>query len=97
MKRFWSSIIQPILTAADVGHIVEIGAFRGENTVKLARWAAENGARFDCIDPALDFDTSALDAAGRMHRALSLDVLVGLMPADLVLVDGDHNWHTVFA
>lgn len=96
MKRFWPSIIQPILNAADVSHIIEIGAFQGENTAKLARWAKENDAKFSCIDPAPDFDTTDLDAAGQMHRALSLDVLADLMPADMVLVDGDHNWHTVF-
>ncbi len=96
LKRFWSSVIHPILQSAKARHIVEVGAFQGANTAKLARWAAENGARFDCIDPVPDFDTATLDVAGQMHRALSLDVLADLMPADLVLVDGDHNWHTVF-
>src|SRR2546423_9773540 len=31
-----------------------------------------------------------------MHSGLSLDVLPQLPPAEVALVDGDHNWYTVF-
>jgi hypothetical protein len=36
--------------------------------------------------------------AGRyvFHRALSVDVLGDLAPIDVALIDGDHNWYTVF-
>lgn len=100
MKRFWSAIVLPILNASAARHIVEIGAFRGDNSRNLARWCAANGAVLSCIDPAPAFDTAALEAISpgqiTVHRALSLTCLAGLLPADVVLVDGDHNWHTVF-
>ena len=42
----------------------------------------------------------AFEAEGRghvkMHLARSLEVLADLLPADAVLIDGDHNWYTVF-
>src|SRR5690606_26010799 len=51
-------------------------------------------------DPAPDFDPAEHEARfpGRyvFHRAPSLDVLPTLDGIDAALIDGDHNWYTVF-
>ena len=52
------------------------------------------------IDPEPQFDPAEHERAfpGRYHFHLgtSLEVLPGLPPADVVLIDGDHNWYTVY-
>ncbi|MBX3286392.1 MAG: hypothetical protein KF703_13675, partial [Actinobacteria bacterium] len=52
------------------------------------------------IDPLPDFDPAEHEAefAGQyvFHRDLSLNVLGDLPPMDAALVDGDHNWYTVY-
>lgn len=100
MHRFWDHIIGPLLRAADVRVLVEVGAAEGRNTERIVRWCREADARAHVIDPAPGFDPEVLlaPAGDRVvfHRALSLDVLSGLAAADAVLLDGDHNWHTVF-
>lgn len=98
MYRSWDSIIRPLLDALAPQVIVEIGAAEGRNTVRLVEHCRESGARFHIIDPAPDFDVDALAAEHEdivFHRARSLEVLGGLEPADLALLDGDHNWYTV--
>ncbi len=52
------------------------------------------------IDPVPDFDPDEHDRMfpGRyvFHRDLSLNVLPDLPPMDAALIDGDHNWYTVY-
>ncbi len=99
MFPLWEVAIAPVLRAADARHVVEIGALRGETTVKMLRDLGP-----DCvlhvIDPAPEFDPREHERefAGRyrFYGALSLDVLPMLEPMDAALVDGDHNWYTVY-
>jgi hypothetical protein len=94
----WNAIVAPALEAARAARVVEIGAFRGATTVRLA---ASLGPRseLDVIDPLPQFDHDAVAhgcrGSFRLHEATSHEVLPGLPPADAVLVDGDHNWFTV--
>src|SRR5262245_16696813 len=57
-------------------------------------------AMLHVIDPAPEFDPSEHEEQlkGRyfFHRAPSLDVLPTLEPMDAALIDGDHNWYTVY-
>ena len=99
MHRFFGAVVGPLLSAAAAQRVIEIGAGTGQQTAKLARWCSRSGATLDIIDPAPEFDTSFLSrwaGLSRLHQALSVDVLADLLPADVVLVDGDHNWYTVF-
>ncbi len=99
MYRFFSAVVGPVLTAAQAGRVIEIGAATGQQSAKAARWCGRHGASLDIIDPAPQFDTDAFLSrwpCSRFHRALSLEALPGLLPTDVVLVDGDHNWYTVF-
>jgi cephalosporin hydroxylase len=99
MFPFWELVVAPILDVIDTRRVVEIGALRGENTVlMLERLNADT--ELHVIDPVPDFDP---DEHARMfpgryifHRDLSLNVLPDLPPMDAALIDGDHNWYTVY-
>ena len=99
MFPFWDVAIAPILDAVAPQRVVEIGALRGENTVQLFERLGPT-SDLHVIDPDPQFDPSdhERDFPGRyhFHRALSLDVLPELPPMDVALVDGDHNWYTVY-
>jgi hypothetical protein len=99
MRRFWPFIVAPVLRDRAPVRVVEIGSQSGESTAQLLALVAELGAHLDVIDPVdmanLDQLREQLTAHGTFHKALSLDVLPTLAPADAYLVDGDHNWHTV--
>ena len=99
MFPFWEVAIAPVLEAARARRIVEIGAFRGENTEQLLdRLGPETVLHV--IDPVPDFDPAEHEErfAGQyvFHQDLSVNVLPGLEPMDAALIDGDHNWFTVY-
>lgn len=99
MFPFWKPVVAPIVKAVDARKVVEIGALRGETT-KLMLGDLDPTAELHVIDPAPAFDPDEHRAAfgGRyvFHRDLSLNVLPHLDPMDVALIDGDHNWYTVF-
>jgi hypothetical protein len=95
----WEVAVAPALEAGEVRRIVEIGALRGENTRQIIdRLGPETVLHV--IDPLPDFDPAEHERefGGQyvFHRDLSLNVLGGLPPMDAALIDGDHNWYTVF-
>lgn len=100
MNLFWTPVLRPLLKAVNARRVIEIGADAGRNSVRLARWCQSNGAFADIIDTEPGFDVaefdSTFDGAAKVHVAPSLQVLGDLPPADVVLIDGDHNWYTVF-
>ncbi|MEC0368468.1 class I SAM-dependent methyltransferase [Paenibacillus chibensis] len=100
MHRFWEKVIKPIIIAAQPQSIVEIGSLTGLNTFKLLDYCQQTGARCTVIDPASQFDTELLqDYYGenfQMLRELSLEAMPKLDAYDMILVDGDHNWYTVY-
>jgi cephalosporin hydroxylase len=99
MFPLWDVAIRPLLHAARVRRVVEIGALRGETTVKMLNDLGPD-AELHVIDPVPDFDPTEHEKQfpGRyvFHEALSLDVLPTLEPVDAALIDGDHNWYTVY-
>jgi hypothetical protein len=100
MRHFWNSVVRPVLEVMNPSSIVEIGAARGHNTRRLAGHCRESGTVLHVIDPAPRFDAE-VEALVRedgvvMHTDLSLNVLRDLPAVDVALVDGDHNWYTVF-
>jgi SAM-dependent methyltransferase len=86
------------LDATGARLVVEIGAYAGELTRVLADWASERDARVLAIDPSPQAELTAL-ARDRdeveLVRETSLDALPQMPPADVVIVDGDHNYHVV--
>jgi cephalosporin hydroxylase len=99
MYPLWDDVVAPVIDAVDPRRITEIGALRGETTTRML---GRVGSRCELhvIDPEPQFDPGEHERAfpGRyhFHRGISLDVLPGLPPADVVLIDGDHNWYTVY-
>ena len=79
--------------------IIEIGSEAGENTALLLEHCRRNDIVLHTIDPAPLFDVDAVrreyGATFEFHQATSLVALPEIEPADVVLVDGDHNWYTV--
>jgi cephalosporin hydroxylase len=99
MFPLWDVAIAPVLHAAQVRRVVEIGAWRGETTERMLDDLGPD-AELDVIDPEPAFDPAGHEVkfAGRyrFHRALSLDVIPTLGPVEAALIDGDHNWYTVY-
>ena len=95
-------VIAPLLEAAEPDVVVEIGVYRGAITKLALRTTEERGAIVHAIDPAPHEDFDAEELQHRhgdrfvFHRALSLDALPDIGGADVVLIDGDHNWYTVY-
>lgn len=100
MKRFWESLVRPILDALEPNVLLEIGSFEGENTEVLLQYCRDHGATLHAVDPLPRFDVTAWQTEYgdhfQFHLAKSLEILRDLPAADLVLCDGDHNWYTVY-
>jgi cephalosporin hydroxylase len=99
MFPLWEVAIAPMLDATRAKRVVEIGALRGETTVLMLERLGPD-AELHVIDPAPEFDPTEHEAQfpGRyvFHRDTSLNVLPELPAMDAALVDGDHNWYTVY-
>ena len=93
-----TELVLPILDAADVGSVVEIGAYAGDLTRSLLGWAGEDGARITAIEPK---PPPALEELAAEHRELELvaepshDALRHLPIPDAVIIDSDHNYYTL--
>ena len=100
MNRFWNTLIQPILSELKPGAIVEIGSDWGANTRLLLEFCTTHGSGLHVVDPLPKLDPESLKAEYRDHfrlyRTLSLNGLSRVEHSDVVLVDGDHNWYTVY-
>ncbi len=100
MFPFWDLAIAPILDAIGARRVVEIGALRGETTIRmLERLGPETPS---CTSSTRSPPSTRASTSGTFpgryvfHRDLSLNVLPDLPPMDAALIDGDHNWYTVY-
>ncbi len=100
MHPFWDAILRPLLQAVRPATIVEIGVEQGRTTEQLLRFCTETGATLHGIDPHPLMDAAEWNErwgdTWTLHRGRSLDVLPTLPPFDAILIDGDHNWYTVY-
>ena len=100
MLAFWPEIIHPLLQELDPKHIVEIGSEEGKTTRLLLQFAQSRGAVVHAVDPGPVFDVAAWQKqygeTFDFHRLPSLVALCAIERFDAVLIDGDHNWFTVF-
>ena len=100
MNRFWDLLIRPALEAAGARKIVEIGSEGGKHTQRLLEWCSSRAGCLHVIEPSPAYDAEELKAsfpsALVFHCATSLEILDELGPIDAVLIDGDHNWYTVY-
>jgi hypothetical protein len=100
MHRFWAHHIKPIVETLAPARIIEVGAFSGWNTQHLLRYCRQTRSRIEIIDPAphpaLHDLLAEYPEEHAYHPLTSLEALPLVRPADLVLIDGDHNWYTVY-
>lgn len=95
MQIFWETIIKPSLEKIQPKHIIEIGSQKGFNTQKILTFCDKNNCKLSTIDPFPLFDCKKLkDEYGEKfeyYNELSLNALAHIEPADVILIDGDHN------
>src|SRR5687768_7664396 len=100
MKRFWESLVRPLLEQYDPKLLLEIGSYRGANTELVLTYCRDHDAVLHAVDPLPQFDVAAWQIEFgphfKFHQTKSLKIIRDLPPADLVLLDGDHNWYTVY-
>jgi SAM-dependent methyltransferase len=93
-----AELMIPCLDAAGAKSVVEVGAYAGDLTALLLRWAARAGARVVAIDPSPQPGLAQLDEtddALELVRETSLDALQHIELPDAAIIDGDHNYWTV--
>jgi hypothetical protein len=86
------------LDAAAPRRIVEIGSETGGFTKALVEWASERGATVASVEPAPAGEIVELAAANdhfELIRGRSPQALAATGPADVYVIDGDHNYWTV--
>lgn len=100
MQRFWEKIIEPILKELKPKHILEIGSQQGYNTVKILDFCEKYNSKLSSVDPfpLYDYEKLCKQYGNKfdIYRDLSLNVLAKIKNIDAVLIDGDHNWYTVY-
>jgi Methyltransferase domain len=91
-------VVFACLDARAARSVIEIGARAGELTRELVARAAAADGRVIAIEPAPEDELVELDRARpelELVREPSLAALPHVELADAVIVDGDHNYHTV--
>jgi hypothetical protein len=95
----FGEIIRDALAIADVRDVVEIGCELGGMSAALADYVNGRGGTLTSIDPSPKqefIDWLAVNPHVCHVPALSLAALPTLPAADAWVVDGDHNWFTVY-
>jgi hypothetical protein len=98
VRKFAQHFIAPLAKTFGWVSFCEIGASDGRTSDYLLR--SLPNVSYKIIDPCLDVDLCvkyARDKRVVVHRGTSLEVLPRIQTAfDCILVDGDHNWYTVY-
>lgn len=102
MNRFWQRYIKPMIETIQPRQIMEIGADSGWNTRNILDYCRASGAHADIVDPAprpsLHEVLADFSAAEYHYRPLkSTAAIPQLKTPDVALIDGDHNWATVYS
>ena len=92
------SLIGPLIRAIGPHSICEIGVEKGLFTQFLLECCRESQATYLGIDPWLKGKRPPAHSGveARWITQKSLDALPNLPPQDIYIIDGDHNYYTVF-
>lgn len=102
MNRFFDKIILPLFDKINAKTIVEVGCFDGVNTLKILDYCEKNDANLKSIDPTpsskfpIEFFENNYGDKFEFYNELSLERIPLLKNYDVILLDGDHNWYTVY-
>lgn len=97
MRRFTKKFIVPFVDRCGYSNLCEIGSQGGSNLDQLLNL---KGVRITTIDPCIDQNLEEKYQGSVqicVKKGLSLEVLPTLSDAfDCIMIDGDHNWYSVF-
>jgi len=102
MRTFVRHYIAPLARVCRWKYVCEIGARTGTSTNYLVKLPLQSHT---IIDPCLDEDLEAKYAGNSRVHVVKKNSLDALAPGggiasdtgfDAILIDGDHNWYTVF-
>ena len=97
MHQYVRTFVVPLLAGERWRRVCEIGASLGEGTDLLM---SVTGVQDTVIDPCLDCDLAQKFSGNpnvSVKKGTSLEILPHLDGAfDCILIDGDHNWYTVY-
>ncbi|MBT2686888.1 class I SAM-dependent methyltransferase [Bacillus sp. ISL-47] len=100
MWRFWEAVIKLILIKTNSKKIIEIGAYKGENTIKLLEYCKAICGTLVVVDPEPHEELKRLNKEFKGYLQISKDFSLNVLPTlnnyDTVIIDGDHNWYTVY-
>jgi hypothetical protein len=100
MHKHWDLFVKPALDCIELSHIIEIGAAEGANTQQLIDYCRQRGARLTSIDPVPSQQVLTMREQHAdvftLVDTISLDALPKLPAYEAILIDGDHNWYTVY-
>ena len=100
MNRFWTNIILPIIKSVNANYIIEVGSDTGVNTKNILEYCMDKDAHMAAIDPFPGFDVDEFKSKYgdkfEIYTELSLSRLPLLEDYDVILLDGDHNWYTLY-
>jgi hypothetical protein len=94
----FADLIFPALELAGARQVVEIGSALGEMSQMLANYCLKNQGELTCVDPAPapNFQNWVVLNPVRHLAMPSLDAFAELENIDAWVIDGDHNWYTVY-
>jgi SAM-dependent methyltransferase len=97
MRQFVRHFVIPIARTNRWTRFCEIGASTGRSTDEILKLPV---SAYTVVDPCFDADLSlkyAGDTRVTVRKCNSLDALPDMEGTfDCILIDGDHNWYTVF-
>ena len=100
MDGFWSSFIKPLIEAAAPLRMMEVGTETGGHTAMLLGYSARTGCKLELLDtraaPALGALLAQYPGAYAFHPLRGLEAIPLVPPCDVVVMDSDPNWFTVF-
>ncbi|PIR53285.1 hypothetical protein COU76_01925, partial [Candidatus Peregrinibacteria bacterium CG10_big_fil_rev_8_21_14_0_10_49_10] len=100
LHYIWDYLLQPLFTAARVRTIVEIGTHHGECTRDLLHYCKTYGGAVHSLDvhehPEVAELRKEFSNILYFHKGYSLNTLPLLEHYDAVIIDGSHNWYTVY-
>ena len=93
----FAEIMFPVLDAAGVRSLAEIGAYAGVLTAALLEWAEPAGARVIAVDPTPRscWPWPAEREKLQLEQATSVEAIPAMDLPDAFIIDGDHNYFTV--
>ncbi len=93
-----AEILLGCLDAVEARSVAEVGAFMGELTRLLMRWADTVGGTVVAIDPSPHRDLEQLERERhdlQLIRETSHEALAHMPLTDAIILDGDHNYYTL--